>query len=333
MALRAKAMILAAGGGTRLYPLTFSVAKPMVPVLNRPVMEHIVGLLRRHGVTDLIANLHHHADQISSYFGNGSSLGVRLEYSREEVILGTAGGAKNVASFFAGETFIVIGGDDLADFDLGAMGAFHRARGALATMAVSEVASEQVSQLGIVVTDGDGRIRSFQEKPRPEDALSRLANTGVYMFEAEILNFIPDRKFFDFGKQVFPLLLEKRAPFFAWAASGYWKDIGTPREYLEANMDALEGRAGLEPLGREVSPGIWREAGARTEGAQLDPPAALGADCRLEQGSRVRRCVIGAGAKIGEAARLDRCVVWPGVEVSEVRARDAIITPDCIVWA
>lgn len=333
MALRAKAMILAAGGGTRLYPLTFSIAKPMVPVLNRPVMEHIVGLLRRHGITDLIANLHHHADQISSYFGNGSSLGARLEYSREDVILGTAGGAKNVASFFAGETFIVIGGDDLADFDLGAMAAFHRERGALATIAVSEIAAEQVSQLGIVVTDGDGRIRSFQEKPRAEDALSRLANTGVYMFEADVLGFIPGGQFFDFGKQVFPLLLENGAPFFAWAAAGYWKDIGTPREYLEANLDALEGKAGVEPLGREVSPGIWREAGARTEGAQLEAPLALGAECRLEQGSRLKRCVIGGGVTVGSTARLDRCVVWPGVEVGEIRARDAIITPDCIVWA
>jgi NDP-sugar pyrophosphorylase family protein len=326
---RAKAMILAAGGGTRLYPLTFGCAKPMVPVLNRPVMEHIIGLLRRHGITKLIANLHHYADQISSYFGDGSRSGVELEYSHEEIILGTAGGAKHVASFFGDHTFIIIGGDDLADFDLHAMTAFHRERQALATIAVMPV--EHVSQYGIVVADDDGRIRSFQEKPKAEDALSRLANTGVYMFERQVLDFIPAGEFFDFGKQVFPLLLEKRAPFFAWPAAGYWQDIGNPREYLEANLDALAGKAGIAPPGAEASPGVWIEDGAVIEAA-VEPPVLLGAGCRLESGAEVAGCVIGPNARVPAGARLRECVAWSGVEVPPIAARSATFGHGAVVW-
>jgi len=330
LASRGKAMILAAGGGTRLYPLTFTTSKPMVPVLNRPVMEHIVALLRRHGFTELVANLHHYSQQIASYFGDGSGFGVSLQYSPEKELLGTAGGVKNVASFFEGETFIVIGGDDLADFDLTAMRAFHRQRQALATIAVVEV--ERVSEYGIVVAADDGRIRSFQEKPRPEEAKSHLANTGVYMFEPGILDHIPPREFFDFGKQVFPLLLEKGAPFYAWPAEGYWKDIGNPREYLEANVDALAGKAGLAPPGVEVSPGTWSEGKAETDGAELGPPLALGAGCRLDEGCRAGKSVIGARAHIPKGADLDGCVVWEDAEVPSMIARSAIFAPGCVVW-
>ena len=322
-------MILAAGGGTRLYPLTFDCAKPMVPVLNCPVMEHIIGLLRRHGITQLIANLHHYADQISSYFGDGSRFGVALDYSREEVILGTAGGAKNVASFFGDDTFIIVGGDDLADFDLAAMMAFHRERQALATIAVVPV--EHVSEYGIVVADEQGRILSFQEKPKPEDALSNLANTGVYMLEPGVLDFVPAGEFFDFGKQVFPLLREKAAPFFAWPAAGYWKDIGNPREYLEANMDALDGRMGIAAAGSQTLVHVWTEHGVAAEGI-IEAPAAIGGECRLEKGSRVARSVIGPRVIVGAGAGLDGCVVWPGVAVPSISARSAVIAPGCVVW-
>jgi mannose-1-phosphate guanylyltransferase/mannose-1-phosphate guanylyltransferase/phosphomannomutase len=325
-------MILAAGGGTRLHPLTVATPKPMVPVLNRPVMEHIAGLLRRHGITDIIANLHHGGEHIASYFGDGARCGVCLEYSREQELLGTAGGVKHVASFFCGGTFFVIGGDDLADFDLGAMLAFHRRRRALATIAVLEVKPGEVSQYGIVVADARGRIRSFQEKPRPRDARSRLANTGVYLFEAEALDHIPPRAFFDFGKQVFPLLLERGVPFYAWQAAGYWKDIGSPREYLEANLDALAGKAGLTVPGEETSPRVWREGKAHTHGAAIAAPVVLGEGCRLAAGCSVRRSVIGAGARIPAGARLDRCVVWEGVQVPAIAARGAVFAPGCVVW-
>ena len=326
-----KAMILAAGGGTRLYPLTFNLAKPMVPVLNRPVMGRIIALLARHGITELIANLYHFPDQIASYFGDGARCGVALEYSREREILGTAGGVKHVAGFFGDQTFIVIGGDDLADFDLTAMAAFHRQRGALATIAVSEV--EHVSQYGIVVADDSGRIRSFQEKPPAHEALSRTANTGVYMFEPAALDYIPPNEFFDFGKQVFPLLLEKGAPFFAWGAKGYWKDIGNPREYLDANIDALEGKAGISPPGAEISPGTWAEGECTIAAAEIEPPVALGAGCRLAPGCRIGKCVIGPRARVPAGAAFEACVVWAETETPAVSARAATFAPGCVVLA
>ncbi|HUT74138.1 MAG TPA: NDP-sugar synthase [Armatimonadota bacterium] len=327
-----RAMILAAGGGTRLHPLTFAAAKPMAPVLNRPVMEHILARLRRHGVTDVIANLHHYGEQVASYFGDGERFGVSLRYSREQELLGTAGGVKHVAGFFRGETFFVIGGDDLADFDLGAMLAFHRRRGALATIAVVEVAPAAVSHYGIVVAGSRGRIRSFQEKPPPREAQSRMANTGVYLFEREVLDHIPPREFFDFGRQVFPLLLQRGAPFYAWQADGYWKDVGSPREYLEANLEALAGKAGLHLPGAEVSPGIRCEGKVRVEGAAIAAPAVLGSGCRLAAGCAVRGSVIGPRARIPAGARLERCVVWGGVEVGDIEARDAVFGPGCVVW-
>jgi NDP-sugar pyrophosphorylase family protein len=326
-----KAMVLAAGGGTRLYPLTFAIAKPMVPVLNRPVLEHIIALLARHGITELIANLHSFPEQIVSYFGDGARCGVSLEYSHERELLGTAGGVKHVASFFGDQTFIVIGGDDLADFDLTAMAAFHRARNAMATIAVSEV--EHVTEYGIVVSDDDGRIRSFQEKPAAHEALSRTANTGVYMFEPALLDYIPANEFFDFGKQVFPLLLKRGAPFYAWRAAGYWKDIGNPREYLDANIDALEGKAGIAPAGVEISPGVWADDSLELEGAHLEPPAALGAGCRLESGCRVGTCVIGPRARVAAGAKLKGCVVWEETETPAVSARAATFAPGRVVLA
>ncbi len=325
-------MILAAGGGTRLHPLTFATPKPMVPVLNRPVMEHIIALLRRHGITEVIANLHHGGDHISSCFGDGARFRVALDYSREKTLLGTAGGVRNVAGFFRGGTFFVIGGDDLAHFDLRAMLEFHRARGALATIAVLQVPAARVSQFGIVVADRRGRIQSFQEKPAPEEALSRLANTGVYLFDREVLDYIPPRRFFDFGNDVFPLLLERGAPFYAWRARGYWKDIGSPREYLEANLDALGGKAGIGAAGRQIAPAVWREGKARLKGAIIEVPALLGDGCRLAAGCEVRASVIGAQARIPAGARLDGCVVWAGVEVMPVQARHAVFAPGCVVW-
>lgn len=325
-------MILAAGGGTRLHPLTFTTAKPMVPVLNRPVMEHIIGHLRRHGISRIIANLHHYGEQIASYFDDGTRCGVQLEYVRETELLGTAGSVRNVASFFRGETFLVIGGDDLADFDLGAMLAFHRRRRALATIAVTPVPRKNVSQYGIVVASSSGRIQSFQEKPRPQEAKSNLANTGVYLFEREVLDHIPPRQFYDFGKQVFPRLLECRAPFYAWQTAGYWKDIGGPQEYLEANLDGMAGKGGICAPGEEISPGIWYEGKARMQGAVIEAPAVVGKGCHLEKGCYIRESVIGARARISGGAQLDRCVVWAGAEVPDVEAHRAVFAFDCVVW-
>jgi NDP-sugar pyrophosphorylase family protein len=325
-----KAMILAAGGGTRLHPLTHALPKPMLPIANAPVMEYVVRLLARHGFDSIIVNLHHLGHTIADHFGDGQRLGVRITYSREDEPTGTAGGVKRVADFFGGETFVVIGGDDLTDIDVGAVLDFHRHRGALATIALTEVSD--VSQFGVVVTDETGRILRFQEKPPPAEALSNLANTGVYVFEPEMLDFIPADEFFDFGRQVFPLLLERGAAFYGYRAGGYWRDVGTPREYLEANWDALEGRLGGGASRRQCRVQRGRNCVVARR-AVLEAPVLLGDGAEIGRGARIGPVAcVGAGARIGAGAVVTRSVVWPGVQVGEdVALESSIAAPHCTV--
>jgi mannose-1-phosphate guanylyltransferase/mannose-1-phosphate guanylyltransferase/phosphomannomutase len=324
-----KAMILAAGGGTRLHPLTHALPKPMLPVANLPVMEYVVRLLARHGCDEIIVNLHHLGHTVSDHFGDGRRFGVRVAYSHEEEPVGTAGGVKRVAEFFAGQPFVVIGGDDLTDIDLGALVDFHRHHGALATIALTEV--PDVSRFGVVVVEENGRIARFQEKPPPEQALSNLANTGVYVFQPEILEFIPPGEFHDFGHQVFPLLLERGAAFYGYRAGGYWRDVGTPGEYLEANWDVLHGGLAAE-LTRGRPNRVRR---GRTcviaRGVVFQPPALLGDAVEIGRGARIGPLTcIGSGAHIGAGAVVEKSVVWPGTHVGEgVVLESTIAAPHC----
>ena len=234
-----KAMIMAAGVGSRLMPLTTEIPKPMVPMANIPLMESTVKLLHRHGFNDLICNLHYHARNISSYFGDGSEFGVSMQYSLEKELMGTAGGVKN-CEWFLDDTFIVISGDALTDIDLGGLLQAHRNKGALATIALKDV--EEVEHFGVVITDEKGKIQKFQEKPRPEEALSHHANTGIYVFEPELFKHIPVRQFYDFGKQVFPHLVKAGAPFYGVPVKDYWCDVGSISTYCQAHRDILQQR-------------------------------------------------------------------------------------------
>lgn len=233
-----KAMVLAAGVGSRLGHITADIPKPMAPVGGKPVMEHIINLLRLYGIRDIIANLHYLPEKIMDHFGDGSGHGIRLTYSVEETLLGTAGGVKN-NQWFLDETFLVISGDALTDINLASFLNFHREKKALATIALKEVAD--VEQFGVVITDETGRIRSFQEKPKKEEALSNLVNTGIYIFEPEIFDLIPERQFYDFGRNLFPLLVEKGMPFYGYPMEGYWCDIGTVDTYEKACREASAG--------------------------------------------------------------------------------------------
>jgi NDP-sugar pyrophosphorylase family protein len=326
-----KAMILAAGGGTRLRPLTDALPKPLLPVANLPVMAYVVRLLGRHGFDKVVVNLHHLGHKISDYFGDGSRFGVRMTYSEEEAPAGTAGGVKRVAEFFGGQPFLVIGGDDLTDMDLGAVVDFHRHRAALATIALTE--ARDVTQVGVVVTDEIGRVSCFQEKPGPAEALSNLANTGVYVFQPEILNQIPPSEFHDFGRHAFPRLLERRAAFYGYRAGGYWRDVGTPRDYLEANWDALEGRIHSELVQTPVQGVRQGRHCAIGRGARIEPPAVIGDGAEIGRGARIGPLTcIGDGARIGAGAVVARSVVWPGAEVPEHAALEAsIVARHCTV--
>ncbi len=310
--MNARAYLMAAGLGTRLYPLTGLTSKPMVPILNRPVMEHLLNLLRRHGVTEVAANLHYHPEKIRSYFGDGSEFGVELRYNLEERLLGTAGGASAFREFLAGSTFLVMSGDGLTDIDLTAFLAAHRASGGIATMAVTEV--EDPSLYGVVVHDAYRRVVGFQEKPPREEALSTLCNCGIYAFEPEILDYIAAGTFVDWAKDVFPALLADDRPFFAWELKTYWNDVGNIEQYRLSNFDALLGHVALEVPGREVAPRVWVGQGTEVEaGVRLEAPILLGAGCLVEAGAElIGPLIVGDGCVIERGAVLEGVIQWDG---------------------
>jgi mannose-1-phosphate guanylyltransferase len=305
-----KAMVLAAGLGTRLRPLTYEITKPMVPVLDRPVMEHILDLLEQHGFDGVIANLHYFPDTIRGYFGD------RISYSMEEELLGTAGGVKACAEFFGDEPFLIISGDALTDIDLGALTERHRQAGGVATLAVKEVPDTR--EYGVVLRDGDGRITGFQEKPEPEEALSTLGNCGIYVFEPNIFDYFPPRPFVDWAKDVFPVLLENDVPFYIHEMDGYWNDVGSLSELRQGTFDALRGELRLKVEGREISPGVT-VAGDTVlpEDATVEGEAWIGGDVRIGSGVRLMGpIVLGDGTRVGDGAQIRSSIVLPGTEIA-----------------
>lgn len=312
-----KAMIMAAGLGTRLYPLTGLTAKPMAPILNRPVMEHMLRLLHRHGVREVAVNLHYHPDIIRTYFGDGSEFGIDLRYNLEHELLGTAGGVGAFRDMFADGTFVVVSGDGLTDIDITAFVAAHRAFGGVATMAVKEVADP--SLYGVVVADAEGRITGFQEKPPVAEALSRWCNCGIYAFEPQVFDYIPAGVFTDWAKDVFPALLADGVPFYRWEMRAYWNDVGNIEQYRLGNFDALLGRVALDKPGREIAPGIWAGEGTMIDpGAHLEPPVLIGAGCLIEADARlIGPLIIGDGCIIERGAVLDGVIHWDSVKVGQ----------------
>jgi mannose-1-phosphate guanylyltransferase len=305
-----RAMVLAAGLGTRLRPLTYELTKPMVPVLDRPVMAHILDLLDKHSFEQVIANLHYFPDSIREHFGE------RLEYRYEPELLGTAGGVRACADFFGDETFLVISGDALTDIDLGAFLSRHRAAGGIATLAVKRVADTR--EFGVVLHDREGRITGFQEKPSPEEALSDLGNCGIYIFEPEIFDYFPERPFADWAQDVFPALLEHDVPFHIHELREYWNDVGSLGELRQGTFDALAGELRLEIEGAEVSPGVLVAGRSPIrEDTEIEGPAWIGHDVRIGAGVRLMGpVVLGDEASVGDRAQLRDSIVFPGTDVA-----------------
>jgi mannose-1-phosphate guanylyltransferase len=306
-------MVMAAGLGTRLRPLTYEIPKPLVPVANRPVMEHILLLLRRHGFGPLIANLHWFPDTIRDRFGAGSGLGVDLTYSYEEELLGTAGGVRNVAEFFGDEPFLVMAADALTDIDLAALRAAHAANDGIATLAVTRVAD--VSEFGVVITDSGGRIQGFQEKPDRAEALSDLASCMIYVLEGEIFDYFPAKPVVDFAREVFPALLSNDVPFHVHQIDAYWNDVGSLPEYLRGNLDAVRGAVEVELAGELLDPSGADEALERGDPG-VGGPVLAAEGCEIGAGVRLDGpLVIGAGCTIGAGARVKESVLLSGAEV------------------
>jgi mannose-1-phosphate guanylyltransferase len=316
-------MILAAGLGTRLRPITYGMPKPMVPVLNRPVMEHIARLLARDGFSEAIANLHWFPELIEGHFGDGSRFGIELSYSREERLLGTSGGVRNAADFL-GDSFLVISGDALTDIDLGAMREFHESHDGIATLATKRVAD--TSQFGVAITAGDGRIQGFQEKPDPAEALSDLANCGIYMFRSEIFDFFPEPGiaqlagpddppgFADWATDVFPALLEGDVPFYSHEIESYWNDIGNLEELRQGNLDALHGAVEVEPGAPQVADGVW--AAVPLDGLEVTAPVMVGAGVELGEGVRIEGpAIVADNCRIGDGACIRDSILLDGAEL------------------
>jgi NDP-sugar pyrophosphorylase family protein len=311
-----RAMIMAAGLGTRLRPITGELPKPMVPVAGKPVMAHVVDLARRHGLTEIAANLHYLPDTIRGYFGDGGADGVSLRWSLEDELLGTAGGVRNVADFLTepGEPFVVLSADSLTDVDLGALVAAHRRAGNVATLGLTAV--EDPSDFGVVVVDGREQIVEFQEKPPLEEARSNLASCGIYVFDPAIFDFV-EPGFQDWAKDVFPRVLTSGRPFGGVLVRGYWNDVGSLGEYQSSNRDALLGTVALALPTDEIAEGVRAGRGVEVAGsAVLEGPILLGDGVRIEDRAWIRGpATISAGAVVGSGAALRELNVWPGFRV------------------
>ena len=320
----AKAMILAGGMSTRLYPLTKQVPKPLVPVAGEPITAHIMRWLRSFGYTEVAINIHYLAEAIEEALGDGLRYGVELNYSHETELTGSAGAIKPLQSFFT-DTFVVVGCDDLTDANLEALVAFHKERGALATIGLID--ADEVDQYGVVITDERGRIVEFQEKPPKGAERSKLVNTGIYVFEPAIFDYIPAGAFYDFGKGVFPALLAAGAEFYGMRLGGaYWRDIGTPSEYRLATADVLAGRVRLRGArATGVPAGVRLGNDVRIEGdVRLGSNVSVGRRVRI-----VGPTVIGDNVHIGDEAVVERSIVWDASRLGDrVVVRDSIVGID-----
>ena len=312
-----RAVLMAGGSGTRLRPLTCDFPKPMVPILNRPIAEHIINLLKRHQITEVIATLHYLPDVMRDYFQDGSDFGVQMTYAVEEdQPLGTAGCVKNIAELLD-ETFLVISGDSITDFDLSAAIEFHKQQKSKATIVLTRVPNP--IEFGVVITDKEHRIRRFLEKPSSSEIFSDTVNTGTYILEPEVLDYLPENQESDFSKELFPLLLEKGEPIYGYIASGYWCDVGHLDAYRESQYDGLHRKVKLDYAYEEQSPGVWVGQNTFIEpSAKLEAPCLIGSNCRI--GARVRIAagtVVGDNVTIGADANLKRPIIWNGAIIGE----------------
>jgi mannose-1-phosphate guanylyltransferase len=320
-----KAMILAAGKGTRVRPITHTTPKPMIPILQKPVMEFLLELLREHGFTEVMVNVSHLAEEIENYFRDGQRFGVEIAYSFEGRIedgqligdaIGSAGGLKKIQTFqpFFDDTFVVLCGDALIDLDLSEAVRRHKAKGAMASLITKRVPKEQVSSYGVVVTDEDGRVRSFQEKPAVNEAASDMINTGIYIFEPEVLDYIPAGIPFDIGSDLFPRLVADGAPFYALPMEFEWVDIGKVPDYWQAIRSVLQGQVRQVQIpGKEVRPGIFTglNVSANWDKINVQGPIYVGGMTKIEDGATIiGPAMIGPSCHICEGATIDNSIIF-----------------------
>ncbi len=341
---------MAGGEGTRLRPMTASMPKPLLPVVNRPIMEHVLRLLRRHRFDETVVTVQFLAALVRNYFGDGDDLGMRLHYATEETPLGTAGSVRNAEHLLRDDSFLVISGDALTDIDLTALVQAHRDRNALVTVCLQRVADPL--EFGITIMDGEHRVQRFLEKPSWGQVFSDTANTGIYVMEPEVLDYVCAGESVDWSRDVFPQLLAKGAPVFGYVAEGYWEDVGAPESYMRAQADVLERRVAVDIDGFEVSPGVWVGEGADVHpdailrgpvyigdyakvegGAELREHTVLGSNVVVKTGAFLHRAVIHDNVFIGPHTNLRACIVGKNTDLMRASRIEegAIIGDECVI--
>ncbi|MFH1860048.1 MAG: mannose-1-phosphate guanyltransferase [bacterium] len=331
-----KAVIMAGGFGTRMRPLTCNIPKPMVPVANRPIMEHIVRLLKTHHITEIVAILYYQPEIIQNYFDNGKKFGVNIEYVTAVEDLGTAGSVKN-ASEYLDEPFIIISGDVLTDFNLSNIINFHQEKSALATITLTRV--KNPLQYGIVIVSSEGKIERFLEKPGWGEVFSDTVNTGIYVLEPEVFKYMPENKEFDFSKNLFPRLLEENEALCGYIASGYWRDIGNLEEYRLAHYDILSSKVLIDIHGIKKDKNLWIGKGTElSDNVSLEHGVIIGNDCRIGEGARLVNTVIGDNCIVEGNSHISNSIIWDetfialGCELNEnVVASDVTIGRNAIL--
>jgi mannose-1-phosphate guanylyltransferase len=343
----AKGMILAAGQGTRVRPLTKDLPKPMVPVLGKPLMEYLIEHLARHGITEIMVNVAFHHQNIERYFGDGRRWGVQIGYSYEGVLdhgdilprpMGSAGGMRRIQDFggFFDDTTLVICGDALIDLDIGAALIEHKAKGAIASVVTLDVPLAEVQNYGIVVSAPDGQIQSFQEKPSAAQAKSTQASTGIYVFEPEVLELVPSGQVYDIGSQLFPQLVEKGLPFFAQNRFFNWIDIGRVSDYWSVLQRVLRGEvAQMHMPGREVRPGVWvgLNASIPWEQVTIEGPVYIGSNVLIEPGAKIiGPSWIGHGCHVKAGAQVERSILFEYTRIpATMHFHEMVVSPNYCV--
>jgi mannose-1-phosphate guanylyltransferase/phosphomannomutase len=322
---------MAGGEGTRLRPLTAHRPKPLAPVLNKPIMEHIIELLKQHGITEIVVTLHYLADEIEGYFGDGSEWGVHLIYSVEDIPLGTAGSVKQAEEHLRDDTFIIVSGDALTDIDLGRALEFHKSKAAMATIVLSHVPNPL--EFGVVITDEDGNIRRFLEKPSWGEVFSDTVNTGMYILEPSVFDYMEMGKNYDWSQDIFPQMLKEQKPLFGYVMEDYWCDVGNLTQYREAQYTVLDQRTNIRLDGAHDD-GLWYGDGTRLapdvivnapiligrnvrikSGAQIGPYSVIGDNCIIEEGAVVHRSVLWDNVYVGANSELTACTVCSHVVI------------------
>ncbi|KRV47947.1 mannose-1-phosphate guanyltransferase [Wenjunlia vitaminophila] len=345
-----KAVVMAGGEGTRLRPMTSSMPKPLLPVANRPIMEHVLRLLKRHGLTETVVTVQFLASLVRNYFGDGEELGMDLTYANEEKPLGTAGSVKNAEAALKDEPFLVISGDALTDFDLTELIEFHREKGAMVTVCLTRVPNPL--EFGITIVDDEGRVERFLEKPTWGQVFSDTVNTGIYVMEPEVFQYVAADESVDWSGDVFPKLMKDGKPIYGFVAEGYWEDVGTHESYVKAQADVLEGKVNVDLDGFEISPGVWVAEGAEVSpdavlrgplyigdyakveaGAEIREHTVLGSNVVVKSGAFLHKAVVHSNVYVGGQSNLRGCVIGKNTDVMRAaRIEDgAVIGDECLI--